>query len=116
MAVSLPRCRHKKSPELSRMAPHPRGAGTERHVYRHDPRGDRNGTISTSNAIRATNNDPTAHGEMVAIRQFVAERPTAELEGATIYTSGEPCPMCMSAILWCRFSRVVYAASIDELA
>src|SRR5664279_4872852 len=53
MAVSLPRCRHKKSPELSRMAPHPRGAGTERHVYRHDPRGDRNGTISTSNAIRA---------------------------------------------------------------
>jgi predicted transposase YbfD/YdcC len=35
------------------MAPHPRGAGTERHVYRHDPRGNRNGTISTSNAIRA---------------------------------------------------------------
>lgn len=63
-----------------------------------------------------TTNDPTAHGEMVAIRRFLAERPAAELEGATLYTSGEPCPMCMSAIVWCRIGRVVYAASIEELA
>jgi guanine deaminase len=61
-------------------------------------------------------NDPTAHGEMVAIRRFVAERPAAELKGATIYTTGEPCPMCMSAILWCGLGRVVYAASIEELS
>lgn len=72
--------------------------------------------FSTGRNLGKTNNDPTAHGEMVAIRKFVAERPAAELEGATIYTSGEPCPMCMSAILWCRLGRVVYAASIDELA
>lgn len=72
--------------------------------------------FSMGRNLGKTNNDPTAHAEMEAIRQFVAERPAAELECATIYTSGEPCPMCMSAILWCRFSRVVYAASIDELA
>ena len=56
--------------------------------------------LSTGRNLGKTNNDPTAHGEMVAIHKFVAERPAAELEGATIYTSGEPCPMCMSAILW----------------
>jgi len=63
-----------------------------------------------------TTNDPTAHGEMVAIRRFVAERPASELKGTTLYTSGEPCPMCMGAIVWCGIGRVVFAASIDELA
>jgi tRNA(adenine34) deaminase len=63
-----------------------------------------------------TNNDPTAHGEMMAIRGFVARRPAAELSGATLYTSGEPCPMCMGAIIWCGIGRVVYGASIEELA
>ncbi len=61
-------------------------------------------------------NDPTAHGEMKAIRNFVAARPAGELKGAVIYTTGEPCPMCMAAILWSGFGRVVYAASIDQLA
>lgn len=63
-----------------------------------------------------TNNDPTAHGEMMAIRGFVARRPAAELSGATLYTSGEPCAMCMGAIIWCGIGRVVYGASIEELA
>lgn len=63
-----------------------------------------------------TTHDPTAHGEMVAIRRFVAERPATELAGTTLYTSGEPCPMCMGAILWCGIGRVVYAASIEELS
>ncbi len=63
-----------------------------------------------------TTNDPTAHGEMVAIRRFVAARPAEELKGTTLYTSGEPCPMCMGAILWCGIGRVVFAASIEELA
>jgi tRNA(adenine34) deaminase len=63
-----------------------------------------------------TNNDPTAHGEMVAIREFVAELPAATLIGTTLYTSGEPCPMCMSAIIWCGVGRVVFAASIEALA
>jgi guanine deaminase len=53
---------------------------------------------------------------MVAIRRFIAVRPAAELKGTTLYTSGEPCPMCMSAILWCGIGRVVYGASIEELA
>jgi tRNA(adenine34) deaminase len=60
--------------------------------------------------------DPTAHGEMVAIHNCLAEHDPDALRGATLYTSGEPCPMCMGAILWCRIGRVVYAASIDELS
>ena len=60
--------------------------------------------------------DPTAHGEMVAIHNCLAEYGPEALRGATIYTSGEPCPMCMGAILWCRIVRVVYGASIPELA
>jgi guanine deaminase len=72
--------------------------------------------LSTGRNLGRTTNDPTAHGEMVAIRRFVAVRPAAELKGTTLYTSGEPCPMCMSAILWCGIGRVVFAASIEELA
>ncbi|MBO0734575.1 MAG: nucleoside deaminase [Methylocapsa sp.] len=66
--------------------------------------------------LTRTNNDPAAHGEMVAIRDFTAKCPAAELFGATLYTTGEPCVMCMGAILWCGIKRVVYAASIEELA
>ncbi len=72
--------------------------------------------VSRGRNLGKTTNDPTAHGEMVAIRRFLAERPAADLEATTLYTSGEPCPMCMSAIVWCRIGRVVYAASIEELA
>jgi guanine deaminase len=72
--------------------------------------------VSTGRNLGVTNNDPTAHGEMVAIRRFVADNPAKELKGATLYTSGEPCPMCMGAIVWCGIGRVVYAASIEQLA
>ncbi len=61
-------------------------------------------------------NDPTAHGEMMAIRAFVAAYPAEEMKGATLYTTGESCPMCMGAIVWCGFGRVVYGASIEELS
>ncbi len=61
-------------------------------------------------------NDPTAHGEMMAIRAFIAAHPAEELKGATIYTTGESCPMCMGAIIWCGFGRVVFGASIEELS
>jgi tRNA(adenine34) deaminase len=60
--------------------------------------------------------DPTAHGEMVAIRHFLAAHGPEALKGTTLYTSGESCPMCMGAIVWCGISRVVYGASIAELA
>ena len=60
--------------------------------------------------------DPTAHGEMVAIRAFLAAHGPDALKGATVYTSGEPCCMCMGAMLWCGIGRLVYAASLDQLA
>src|SRR5262245_25295256 len=60
--------------------------------------------------------DPTAHGEMVAIRRFLDMYPAGALRGATLYTSGEPCAMCMGAILWCHIGRLVFAASVMQLA
>ena len=67
------------------------------------------------NRGRATD-DPTAHGEMVAIRRCVARYGSKAMKGATLYTSGEPCVMCMGAILWCGFGRLVYAASVAQIA
>jgi tRNA(adenine34) deaminase len=63
-----------------------------------------------------TNGDPTAHGEMIAIRRCLVDRGSAALRGSTLYTSGEPCAMCMGAILWCRLGRLVFAASVQQLA
>jgi tRNA(adenine34) deaminase len=63
-----------------------------------------------------TNQDPTAHGEMVAIRKCLAEHGPTTLRGSTLYTSGEPCAMCMGAILWCHVERLVFAASVTQLA
>ncbi len=59
--------------------------------------------------------DPTAHGEMVAIRRFLAEYGPEELKGTTLYTSGEPCAMCMGAIIWCGVGRLVFAASVEQV-
>lgn len=63
-----------------------------------------------------TDRDPTAHGEMVAIRTGLRDHGPEALRGATIYTSGEPCCMCMGAIIWCGIGRVVYAASLQDLS
>jgi tRNA(Arg) A34 adenosine deaminase TadA len=60
--------------------------------------------------------DPTAHGEIVAIRNCLAEHGSAALVGSTLYTSGESCPMCMGAILWYKMGRLVFAASVEQLA
>ncbi len=54
-------------------------------------------------------NDPTAHAEIVAIRQACAHQRNFSLEGCEIYTSCEPCPMCLAAILWARIGRLYYA-------
>ncbi len=62
------------------------------------------------------NHDPTAHAEMMAIRSFLSGHDPDEFRTTTIYASGEPCPMCMGAIIWCGFKRLVYAASIDQLS
>ena len=53
---------------------------------------------------------------MVAIRRCLADHGPEALRGATLYTSGEPCAMCMGAILWCHIGRLVYAASVEQLA
>jgi tRNA(adenine34) deaminase len=63
-----------------------------------------------------TQDDPTAHGEMVAIRRFLHAHGAAALKGTTLYTSGEPCVMCMGAIIWCGIGRMVYAASVAQIA
>ena len=61
-------------------------------------------------------NDPTAHAEVLAIRAACAARGDFSLAGATLYTSCEPCPLCMSAALWARVDRVVYAADRHDAA
>jgi len=58
--------------------------------------------------------DPTAHAEVVAIRDACARLNTYVLEGCTIYCSCEPCPMCLAAIYWARLPRVVYAATEQD--
>ena len=60
--------------------------------------------------------DPTAHAEMVALRRGLATYGIEILKGTTLYASGEPCPMCMGAAIWCGIARVVYGASVAALA
>ncbi len=72
--------------------------------------------IARGRNLGKTNGDPTAHGEMMAIRHCLAAHGSAALRGSTLYTSGEPCAMCMGAILWCHFGRLVFAASVEQLA
>ncbi len=72
--------------------------------------------IARGRNLGRSQDDPTAHGEMVAIRRCLAAHGGAALKGATLYTSGEPCAMCMGAILWCHIGRLVFAASVQQLA
>lgn len=60
--------------------------------------------------------DPTAHAEVVAIRNACQNLQSHQLEGCTIYTSCEPCPMCLGAIYWARPDRVVYACTRNDAA
>ena len=72
--------------------------------------------IARGRNLGRTNGDPTAHGEMVAIRRCLSDKGAEALRGSTLYTSGEPCAMCMGAILWSRVGRLVFAASLAQLA
>ena len=70
----------------------------------------RNNEIIAQSANRVqTTNDPTAHAEVCAIRFACAKLNTPDLTGCVIYTSCEPCPMCLSAIYWSRISTIYYA-------
>lgn len=61
-------------------------------------------------------NDPTAHAEVVAIRQACAKLGTFELKDCELYTSCEPCPMCLGAIYWARLSRIYFANTAADAA
>lgn len=68
-----------------------------------------------NNQVTSTN-DPTAHAEVVAIRNACKHLQAYQLTGCDIYTSCEPCPMCLGAIYWARPRRVIYANTRDEAA
>ncbi|MEQ8394665.1 nucleoside deaminase [Thalassobaculum sp.] len=77
----------------------------------------RDGAIVGEGANRVTTDfDPTAHAEVVAIRAACRRLGTYDLAGAVIYTSCEPCPMCLAAILWARIDRMVYANTRADAA
>ena len=60
------------------------------------------------------NNDPTAHGEITAIRQACKKLGTFDLSGYELYSNCEPCPMCLSAIYWSHIDKVYYANTRDD--
>ena len=63
-----------------------------------------------------TNNDPTAHAEVVAIRDAAKRLGRFDLKGCVIYASCEPCPMCLAAAYWARVDKIAYAATQHEAA
>jgi len=78
---------------------------------------EKDGAIVGAGTNRVTrDNDPTAHAEVVAIRQACERLESFQLDGCTLYCSCEPCPMCLGAIYWARPDRVYYAASREDAA
>src|SRR5688572_27492606 len=67
------------------------------------------------NQVTSTN-DPTAHAEVVALRNACRRLKSFELEGCELYTSCEPCPMCLAAIYWARLKRVYFANTRKDAA
>jgi tRNA(Arg) A34 adenosine deaminase TadA len=63
-----------------------------------------------------SSNDPTAHAEVTAIRQACAKLNTFDLHGCEIYTSCEPCPMCLAAIYWARIGKIFFANTRRDAA
>lgn len=59
--------------------------------------------------------NPTFHGEIVAINDFVARHGNQGWDGAILYTTGEPCPMCMTAMVWAGIGGIVWGTSIEQL-
>ncbi|HMQ50311.1 MAG TPA: nucleoside deaminase [Saprospiraceae bacterium] len=75
----------------------------------------RNGLILGKGQNRVLiDKDPTAHAEVVAIRDACRQLDHFQLEGCTIYTSCEPCPMCLGAIYWARPERIVFGCTKED--
>lgn len=72
--------------------------------------------IATGVNLVTSTNDPTAHAEIVAIREACRVLGTFQLTGCEIYSTGEPCPMCLGAIYWARPARVYYALTRSDAA
>lgn len=62
------------------------------------------------------NNDSTCHGEVSAIRNAEQNLATYDLSGCVLYTTGEPCPMCLAACMWANIDRVYYGCTIEDNA
>lgn len=60
------------------------------------------------------NNDPTCHGEMEAIRDACRNLGTYDLSGCVIYTTGEPCHMCLCALMWANIDKIYYGCTIED--
>ena len=76
---------------------------------------DKSGNIiAKGNNIVLANNDPTAHAEVTVIREACKKLGTYDLSGCTLYTSCEPCPMCLSAIIWANMKELYYACSRED--
>ena len=77
----------------------------------------RDGKVVATGVNRVTaNNDPTAHAEVSAIRAACTKLGTFDLSGCVIYTSCEPCPMCLSALYWAGVERICYANTKRDAA
>ena len=75
----------------------------------------REGAVIATGANRVTElNDPTAHAEVTAIRNACAKLGTYQLQGCEIYSSCEPCPMCLAAIYWARCEAVYFGATAED--
>ena len=77
----------------------------------------RDGEIIATGANRVVpNSDPTAHAEVMAIRNACAKLGTFQLTGCTVYSSCEPCPMCLGAIYWAHLDKIYYGATQFDAA
>src|SRR5467141_4730286 len=77
----------------------------------------KDGSVVAEGANRVTTtNDPTAHAEVVAIREACRRLGDFQLRGCDLYTTCEPCPMCLGAIYWARTARTFYAATAADAA
>lgn len=77
------------------------------------PEGD---IVHTSPNRQNSSNDCTAHAELVLVREVTARHGAQKLKGATVFASGEPCAMCSGAMFWAGISRVVYAATTQDIS
>jgi len=75
-----------------------------------------NDIVSRGTNLVTSSNDPTAHAEVTAIRRACAALNTFQLQGCEIYTTCEPCPMCLGATYWARLDRIYYAATREDAA